>query len=86
MRLHIEARTKSNLSVEEYCRGNGLVRSSYYYWHKKLGVENKPGGFVPLTFHGQPEGEIKIAYPNGVQTIFSGRVSVVDLKELACCI
>ncbi|MDQ6890580.1 MAG: hypothetical protein M3Z56_09940 [Bacteroidota bacterium] len=86
MRLHIEAHTKSNVTVEQYCRENGLARSCYYYWHKKLSVKNESAGFVPLTLHGQPEGEIKIAYPNGVQIIFSGSVPVADLKELACCI
>jgi hypothetical protein len=86
MRSHIEARAKSNLTVEQYCKDNGLLRSSYYYWHKKLTVQNKPGSFVPLTFHGQPQGEIRITYPNGVHIIFSGSFSVSDIKQLACYI
>ena len=41
MRQHIEACNKSGLTVRDYCQQNAVVKSSYYYWLKKLNGKNR---------------------------------------------
>lgn len=84
MRSHIESCGKSELSVTEYCAQNGLVKSCYYYWHKRLSDENKPSGFIPVSL--KRNSSIEINYPNGVQLSFTGDINAATLKALVCCI
>ncbi len=69
MRSHIEACAKSGLSVADYCAQNGLVKSCYYYWHKKLSDENKTFGFIPVSIN--RGASIEITYPNGTHLILN---------------
>ena len=52
MRRHIEAQSISGLTVTEYCAQNGIVKSNYYYWHRKLS-ERKVAGFTPIHVTGK---------------------------------
>ncbi|MFZ6023973.1 MAG: IS66 family insertion sequence element accessory protein TnpA [Bacteroidota bacterium] len=49
MRHHIDICSKSGLTVAEYCLQNGIVKSGYYYWSKKLQGENKAPGFTAIS-------------------------------------
>lgn len=84
MLLHIEACRQSGLTVTDYCSQNGLVKSNYYYWIKKLGSENKSSGFTAVKV--TTNAAIEITYPNGVQLSFTGNINVAIIKELVCCI
>lgn len=84
MRSHIEACSKSGLTVRDYCMENRLIKSSYYYWQKKLSEENDSSGFIPVSIKRNPS--VEITYPNGVQLSFAGDISVATLKALVCCI
>lgn len=86
MRSHIEACAKSGLSVSDYCTQNGLVKSSYYYWYKRLTMENTPSGFIPISVNSKAAGSVEIIYPNAVQLSYSGNLDVALLKALVCCI
>ena len=33
---HINAQAKSGLSIAEYCRSQGIARTQFYYWKKKI--------------------------------------------------
>ena len=84
MRRHIEACSQSGLTVTDYCTQNGLVKSNYYYWLKKLHEENKPSGFTAVSV--ATDGAVEIVYPNGVQLSYKGAINVVVIKTLICCI
>jgi hypothetical protein len=84
MSRHIEACRQSGLTVSEYCTQNGLVKSGYYYWLKKLNGENKSSGFAAVNI--TTNGALEITYPNGVQLSFSGAINAATLKALVCCI
>ena len=84
MRSHIEACGKSGLSVTDYCTQNGLIRSCYYYWHKKLSDENNSPGFIPVSI--KRNSSVEITYPNGVQLSFTGDINASTLNALVCCI
>lgn len=84
MRSHIEACSKSGSTVTDYCRQNGIVKSCYYYWHKKLSDENKSAGFVAVNV--ESRSLVEISYPNGVQLSFTGDINAVTVKALVCCI
>lgn len=84
MRLHIEACHTSGLTVSDYCTQNGIVKSNYYYWLKKLNGENKTSGFVALSVG--KSAPVELTYPNGVQLSFSGEINIATLKALVCCI
>ena len=84
MGRHIEACRQSGLTVTDYCSQNGLVKSNYYYWIKKLGSENKSSGFTAVKV--TTNAAIEITYPNGVQLSFTGNINIAIIKELVCCI
>ena len=84
MRLHIEACRQSGLTVSEYCTQNGIIKSNYYYWIKKLGSENKSNGFTAVNI--ATNAAIEITYPNGVQLSFTGNINTALVKALVCCI
>ena len=84
MRRHIEACSQSGLTVTDYCTQNGLVKSNYYYWVKKLKGENKPSGFTAVSV--TPDAAFEITYPNGVQLYYRGALNTTILKTLVCCI
>lgn len=84
MRFHIEACSQSGLTVSEYCTQNGIVKSNYYYWLKKLKGVSKASGFVALSVG--KSSSVEITYPNGVQLSFSGEINAATLQVLVCCI
>ncbi len=85
MRSHIEACSKSGLSVVDYCTQNGLVKSCYYYWHKKFTCENEVSpAFIPVSI--KRSSSIEITYPNGVRLSFTGDMNAANVKALVCCI
>lgn len=85
MRQHIKACTKSGLSVIRYCAQNGIVKSAYYYWHKKLKGQSNASGFVALSVS-KISSSVEIIYPDGVQLSYSGGIKTDVLKALVCCI
>lgn len=84
MRSHIEACCKSGLTVSDYCAQNGLIKSCYYYWYKKISDGHKASGFIPVRI--QRNSSVELIYPNGVQLSFTGELNVAALKALVCCI
>lgn len=84
MRFHIEACSKSGLTVNDYCIQNAIVKSGYYYWLKKLNGANKATGFTAITV--PPDSSVAITYPNGVQLSFTGDITIATVKALVCCI
>ena len=38
----IKERTKSGMSVSEWCNNNEISKSKYHYWNNKLGKKQKP--------------------------------------------
>jgi len=84
MRFHIEACTKSGLTVSDYCLQNGIVKSSYYYWLNKQNGKSKSSGFTAISV--ATGSSVAIIYPNGVQLSFTGDVNAAILKALVCCI
>ena len=57
---HLKVWKKSGLSQAEYCRQNGLSRSRFGYWKRKLSNEEKAVEFVMLPAN-LPEG--RVPYP-----------------------
>ncbi|MDX1935493.1 MAG: hypothetical protein SFU21_00170 [Flavihumibacter sp.] len=84
MRHHIDLCSKSGLTVAEYCLQNGIVKSGYYYWSKKLQGENKAPGFTAISI--AKRASVEITYPNGVELCFTGEINVATIKALVCCI
>src|SRR5690606_18601984 len=82
--LHIETCCKSGLTVADYCRQNGIVKSGYYYWLKKLNGKNRTSGFTSITV--PTASSVAIFYPNGVQLSFRGDINIATVKALVCCI
>jgi hypothetical protein len=84
MRLHIETRSKSGLTVSDYCTQNGIVKSCYYYWLKKLSEEKASAGFTSVNV--TRSSLVEIIYPNGVQLSYTGDINAAVLQSLVCCI
>jgi transposase-like protein len=73
MRGHIEACKRSGLSIVAYCKQNGIVKSVYYKWVKKLHPSDA-AGFTQVDVAATPA-TIEITYPNGVRLSYSGEIS-----------
>ena len=88
MHHHIQACQAGTQSVEQYCQQQGIRKSSYYYWCKRLSKQTVPSGFVPLGIevHDRQSTDVIVTFPNGVSIRFKAGVKVSVLKELACCI
>ena len=76
----IHARNESGLSINEYCRQNGLSRGAYFYWLRKLrtaALESAGTRFVEVQ---NPVPEICVDHPAGSVTIEVGnaRIHVTD--------
>lgn len=39
---------ESGLSVKDFCSNEGIAKSSFYYWKKKLRRNPRPKRFIPL--------------------------------------
>ena len=44
----IRMQAESGLNVKDFCANYGLIRSSFYYWSKKLNGQAKRSKFIPL--------------------------------------
>ena len=44
----IKMQAESGLNVKDFCANYGLIRSSFYYWSKKLNGPAKRSKFIPL--------------------------------------
>ena len=56
------------LSVEAFCRQEGVSSASFYLWKRRLAAEpTTTRTFVPLTIAGTPlTPPVEIAFPNGI--------------------
>ncbi len=86
MHSHIQACQAGTQSVEQYCQQQGIKKSSYYYWRKRLSKQTVASGFVPLGIDGNygQSAEVIVSFPNGVSIRFSAGVKASILKELVC--
>jgi hypothetical protein len=67
---HIAAWRSTGLSQAEYCRSNGLVKSRFWYWRRRLDRhEAEDISFVPVAVSpnrtSPPSGAIRVITPNG---------------------
>jgi transposase-like protein len=49
MRLHIAACKASGQTVAAYCGSHQLKPHQYYYWQKRVQLEQAPGKFLSIT-------------------------------------
>lgn len=48
MTVLLERQKESGLSVKSFCSNEGIAKSTFYYWQKKLRKESAGGRFIPL--------------------------------------
>jgi hypothetical protein len=67
----IEKWEASNVTINVFCREQGIARSVFHYWNKKykLSKPKAKGGFIPIEVQHvetPPLSVIEIEYPNGM--------------------
>ena len=68
----IEKWGASNVTINVFCREQGIARSVFHYWNKKykLSKQKSKGGFIPIEVQPAveplPSPVIEIEYPNGM--------------------
>ena len=65
----IEEYECSDLNGRDFCRDNGLVPSTFYYWKKKK-AQMETGsntGFVTIGPNPVMDGDLELIYPNGIR-------------------
>lgn len=91
----IEKWQSTELSLEKYCRGEGLAKSTFGYWLKKYrkehgqvdGKENKTS-FIPIQVttgceqNKKPHVPIEVYFPNGVLVRCPSHIDMQQLKQL----
>lgn len=80
MRLHIAACKASKMKVAAYCSEHQLKPSNYYYWQKKLQLQ-EPGKFIsipPVLLHAP----VSITFTNGKRISFETIPPVEYIQQL----
>jgi len=44
----IRQHEESGLTIKDFCFNQGIARSTFHYWHKKLRTSNPGKGFIPI--------------------------------------
>jgi hypothetical protein len=65
----MEQQAASGLSRKAFCERQGIVRSSFESWRRRLASRSAAGGFVELTAPGEvrKRWDVEIELPGGVQ-------------------
>ena len=87
---HIFNCERSGQAVKEYCKGNGLVRQTFYAWRKRFNSGERQdlkrnGNFIPLSMSTEKEVSdcfAEVAYPNGKVVRFFSSVNTSVLLAL----
>lgn len=45
---------ESGLSVKDFCSNEGIAKSTFYYWHKKVRKNRSKQDFIPLVVKSAP--------------------------------
>jgi len=80
MRSHIEQQERSGMTASFYCAEQGLKRSTFYYWKKKLSPSQN-SNFVSLGSL-RLSGRATVTFLNGVSVCFEEMPSADYLKYL----
>jgi putative transposase len=75
----INLQAESGLSIKDFCENYGLVRSSFYYWAKKLNGKTKRSKFIPLVV--KPEVPLKFTPKNNPLKKASGERQELSFTE-----
>ncbi len=80
----------SGLTVQEFCTAEHISQANYYYWRKRLLLEENPEAamFVPVCIE-KPKQQLEhvpenleLTYPNGVRLSVSTRCELKLIREL----
>jgi|AntRauTorcE11897_2_1112592.scaffolds.fasta_scaffold10484_1 hypothetical protein len=92
MRILFEKWQQSGKTKIAFCKQEGLIKSTFYYWIKKfqeprLSVNKKKPAFTPLileqnTLFNSKQPVLRINYTSGVSIDFFGTVDTGYLKDL----
>lgn len=76
----IQDRNNTNLTVDEYCKQNGLSRHSYFYWLRIIREEAlklpSSSGFVELSLQADNSSEISMVTPIPVEKPAPSRITL----------
>ncbi|MCA1741179.1 MAG: IS66 family insertion sequence element accessory protein TnpB [Bacteroidales bacterium] len=94
----LEQRKESGLSVKSFCSNEGIAKSTFYYWQKKLRKEAAGGRFIPLLVRAPGSGvhpapsqqpapgmantPLEITYPNGTTLRIRQTLDLAGLRSL----
>ena len=92
MRILFEKWQQSGKTKIAFCKEEGLIKSTFYYWIKKLqepktGVKSKKTAFTPLVVEHHPslndkQAVLRINYSSGVTVDFYNEVEAGYIKSL----
>ena len=92
MRILFEKWQQSGKTKIAFCKQEGVIKSTFYYWIKKfqeprLSVNKKKPAFTPLileqnTLFNSKQPVLRINYTSGVSIDFFGTVDTGYLKDL----
>ena len=91
----IKRQKETGLKIHAFCRNEGIPRSTFYNWRKKL--RNEPGQrFIPLLVNSTPSPMsepyhtsdndflLELVYPNGTRLRVKGDPEFDRLRSLVC--
>ena len=86
----MEQQQTSGLTVREFCTAENISPANFYYWRKRLLLEENPEAtrLVPVCIEKpkrQPEpvhGNLELTYPNGVRISVSTKCELNLIREL----
>ena len=94
----LERQKESGLSIKSFCSNEGIAKSTFYYWQKKLRKEASGGRFIPLLVRapgsgespsahrtegsGQNDAPLEIIFPNGTTLRIRHTLDLAGLRSL----
>jgi hypothetical protein len=83
----IENWSKSGVSVQEFCKSQGLAYCVFHYWRKKyeqVGLPSTEASFIPVELGSGNDGEAvaELVFPDGRRLNFYKGVDAVFLRTL----
>lgn len=76
----------SSLTVNEFCRREGVSVPSFYLWRKKLASAPAEPGFIPVSLPQRGVTPITLKLPGGAQIEIDATIDPVTLRRLLAAV
>ncbi len=75
-----------SLTVNEFCRREGVSVPSFYHWRKKLAVATSEPGFVSIALPQHGVAPVTLKLPGGAEIEIDATIDPITLRRLLAAV